>query len=83
MCGPGDSGGCPCTCATRTTPVRSGSGTARATATRTTREIGVVAQQYLPDELQAKRYYEPTNHGQERDVQARLEKIRRILDGTA
>ena len=27
------------------------------------------------------RYYEPTNHGQERDVQARLEKIRRILDG--
>ncbi len=46
-------------------------------------EIGVVAQQYLPDELKAKRYYEPTNHGQERDVQARLEKIRRILDGTA
>lgn len=46
-------------------------------------EIGVVAQQYLPDELQAKRYYEPTNHGQERDVQARLEKIRRILDGNA
>jgi putative ATPase len=46
-------------------------------------EIGVVAQQYLPDELKAKRYYEPTNHGQERDVQARLEKIRRILDGNA
>jgi putative ATPase len=44
-------------------------------------EIGVVAQQHLPDELQGKRYYEPTNHGQERDVQARLEKIRRILDG--
>lgn len=42
-------------------------------------EVGVVAQQYLPDELAAKRYYEPTNHGQERDVQARLEKIRRIL----
>jgi len=44
-------------------------------------EIGVVAQQHLPDELRGKRYYEPTNHGQERDVQARLEKIRRILDG--
>jgi putative ATPase len=44
-------------------------------------EIGVVAQQYLPDELVGRRYYEPTNHGQERDVQARLEKIRRILDG--
>ncbi len=42
-------------------------------------EVGVVAQQYLPDELVATRYYEPTNHGQERDVQARLEKIRRIL----
>ncbi|WP_375384651.1 replication-associated recombination protein A [uncultured Microbacterium sp.] len=44
-------------------------------------EIGVVAQQYLPDELRGRRYYEPTSHGQERDVQARLEKIRRILDG--
>jgi putative ATPase len=44
-------------------------------------EVGVVAQQYLPDELRGRRYYTPTNHGQERDVQARLEKIRRILDG--
>ncbi len=42
-------------------------------------EVGVVAQQYLPDELASKRYYEPTTHGQERDVQARLDKIRRIL----
>jgi putative ATPase len=44
-------------------------------------EIGIVAQQHLPDELRGRRYYEPTNHGAERDVQARLEKIRRILDG--
>lgn len=44
-------------------------------------DIGVVAQQYLPDTLRGVRYYEPTAHGQERDVQARLEKIRRILDG--
>ena len=44
-------------------------------------EIGVVPQQYLPDELRGKRYYEPTSHGAERDVQARLEKIRRIVDG--
>ncbi|MBD8477455.1 MULTISPECIES: replication-associated recombination protein A [unclassified Microbacterium] len=44
-------------------------------------EIGIVTQQYLPDELRGKRYYEPTNHGTERDVSARLEKIRRILDG--
>jgi len=42
-------------------------------------EVGVVAQQYLPDDLVTRRYYEPTNHGQERDVQARLDKIRRIL----
>lgn len=44
-------------------------------------DIGVSAQEYLPDELRGRRYYEPTNHGQERDVQARLEKIRRILAG--
>jgi putative ATPase len=46
-------------------------------------DVGVVAQQYLPDELTSKRYYEPTNHGQERDVQARLDKIRRILGSGA
>jgi len=44
-------------------------------------EIGIVTQQYLPDELVGKRYYEPTSHGAERDVSARLEKIRRILEG--
>lgn len=44
-------------------------------------DIGVVAQQYLPDELRGIHYYEPTNHGAERDVQARLEKIRRIVNG--
>jgi putative ATPase len=42
-------------------------------------DVGVVAQQHLPDDLKDRRYYEPTNHGQERDVQVRLEKIRRIL----
>ncbi|MFZ8757371.1 replication-associated recombination protein A [Microbacterium sp. HMH0099] len=44
-------------------------------------EIGIVAQQYLPDELRGTRYYQPTSHGAERDVAARLEKIRRILEG--
>ncbi|WP_396822980.1 replication-associated recombination protein A [Microbacterium trichothecenolyticum] len=44
-------------------------------------EIGVAPQQYLPDELRGRRYYEPKALGAERDVQARLEKIRRILDG--
>ena len=44
-------------------------------------EIGVAAQQYLPDELRDRRYYEPKPLGSERDVQARLERIRRILRG--
>lgn len=44
-------------------------------------EIGIVAQQYLPDELRGKQYYQPTSHGAEREVSTRLEKIRRILDG--
>ncbi|KJL35732.1 Replication-associated recombination protein A [Microbacterium ginsengisoli] len=42
-------------------------------------DLGVAAQQYLPDPLVGRRYYTPTAHGQERDVQARLERIRRIL----
>ncbi len=44
-------------------------------------EIGVSTQQYLPDELVGRRYYNPKALGAERDVQARLEKIRRILEG--
>ena len=46
-------------------------------------DIGVVAQQYLPDPLVGHRYYEPTSHGHERDVSARLDRIRRILDGSS
>ncbi len=42
-------------------------------------EIGIAAQQYLPDELRGRRYYEPTAHGLERDISARVEKIRKIL----
>ncbi|MDN3310495.1 replication-associated recombination protein A [Microbacterium oryzae] len=44
-------------------------------------DVGVVPQQYLPDELVGTRYYEPTQHGGEREVSARLERIRRILEG--
>ncbi|MCU1583628.1 MAG: ATPase related to the helicase subunit [Microbacteriaceae bacterium] len=44
-------------------------------------ELGVVEQQYLPDELQSTRYYEPTEHGNEREVSARLQKLRRIIHG--
>ncbi|XEO21838.1 replication-associated recombination protein A [Buchananella felis] len=42
---------------------------------------GVVAQQYLPDELAGARYYEPTTRGREADVAARLPKLREILTG--
>ncbi|MCR8670652.1 replication-associated recombination protein A [Agrococcus sp. HG114] len=44
---------------------------------------GVAAQQHLPDPLVGRRYYEPGAHGYERDVAARLERIRRILAGDA
>jgi putative ATPase len=44
-------------------------------------EIGIAPQQYLPDDLRGRRYYEPKPLGAERDVVARLERIRRILDG--
>jgi putative ATPase len=44
-------------------------------------DLGVVAQQYLPDELRGTRYYTPTSHGNERDVAARLEKLRTIIGG--
>jgi len=46
-------------------------------------EHGVATQQYLPDELVGTRYYDPTAHGYERDVAARLERIRAILRGGA
>ncbi|MGV8968034.1 MAG: replication-associated recombination protein A [Cellulomonas sp.] len=40
----------------------------------------VAAQQYLPDELQGTRYYQPSDRGFERQVSERLGKIRAILD---
>ena len=44
-------------------------------------DFGVVEQQYLPDELRGTEYYQPTNNGNERDVSARLEKLRAIIRG--
>lgn len=40
----------------------------------------VAAQQYLPDTLRGTVYYEPTQHGFERTLTERRERIRRILD---
>jgi len=44
-------------------------------------ELGVVEQQYLPDELRNASYYQPTEHGNERDVSARWDKLKRIIRG--
>lgn len=43
--------------------------------------IGVVSQDYLPESLHGAVYYEPTEHGNEREVSARLVKLRRIVRG--
>jgi putative ATPase len=44
-------------------------------------ERGVLEQDYLPEELSGTVYYEPTEHGNEREISARLAKLRRILRG--
>jgi putative ATPase len=44
-------------------------------------EFGVAEQQYLPDELVGSTYYAPTANGNEREVAARLEKLRRLTRG--
>ena len=43
--------------------------------------IGVSTQQYLPNELEGRRYYSPTPHGNEREVAGRLAKLRDIITG--
>ncbi|ALR12152.1 ATPase AAA [Mycobacteroides saopaulense] len=40
---------------------------------------GVVAQQYPPDELVGADYYQPTDHGNEREIGSRLDKLRAII----
>ncbi|MDG3011286.1 replication-associated recombination protein A [Rhodococcus sp. D2-41] len=42
---------------------------------------GVLAQQYPPDELVGVDYYEPTARGAEREISARIGKLRRIIRG--
>jgi putative ATPase len=40
---------------------------------------GVAAQQYLPDDLAAARYYDPTDRGAERGMAERLDRLRTLL----
>ncbi|CAM4064466.1 replication-associated recombination protein A [Nocardia ninae] len=42
---------------------------------------GVLAQQYPPDELVGVDYYQPTDHGNEREIGPRVDKLRRIIRG--
>lgn len=42
---------------------------------------GVAAQEYLPKELTGTRYYAPTGNGYERELSARLERLRALLQG--
>ncbi|MFD6135949.1 replication-associated recombination protein A, partial [Isoptericola sp. NPDC060257] len=40
----------------------------------------IAAQQYLPDELSGRRYYDPSDRGFEKQVTDRVARIRQILD---
>jgi putative ATPase len=42
---------------------------------------GIVAQQYAPDVVQGREYYQPTERGAEREVSERLHRLRQILKG--
>ena len=42
----------------------------------------VAAQQYPPDDLVGRDYYEPTINGAERDIATRLERLRKIIRGS-
>ena len=47
------------------------------------RPEGIVAQQYAPDAVAGRAYYEPTTHGMESRYAERHARIRAILDGSA
>ncbi|MFD1212440.1 replication-associated recombination protein A [Arthrobacter sp. GCM10027362] len=43
---------------------------------------GIARQQYPPDDLVGRNYYEPTANGTEREIGPRLERLRKIVRGT-
>ena len=79
MCAPARSGASPSHCATPTTRASRGPGLGSQYSHAA--DWGVARPPYLPDELVGTQYYQPTGYGNERDVAARLEKIRAILRG--
>ena len=44
-------------------------------------DLGVVAQQYAPDDVVGREYYQPTDRGLERELSPRLTRLRQILRG--
>ena len=42
---------------------------------------GIARQQYAPDDLVGRDYYQPTGNGAEREISSRLERLRRIIRG--
>ncbi|WP_229659743.1 replication-associated recombination protein A [Tersicoccus solisilvae] len=42
---------------------------------------GVAAQQYAPDDLVGREYYQPTDRGAEREITTRVDRLRQILRG--
>lgn len=42
---------------------------------------GIALQQYAPDDLVGRDYYQPTDRGAERDIASRLSRLRRIIRG--
>ncbi len=43
--------------------------------------LGVATQQYAPDPVRGRRYYRPTERGFERELGARVRRLREIIDG--
>ena len=62
----------------RRTPARRSSAAARATTTRTTTREGVSEQELMPDEAIGERFLELSEHGEERELRERFERIRQI-----
>jgi putative ATPase len=44
-------------------------------------DLGVLAQQYAPDDIVGREYYRPTDRGMERELGTRLARLRQILRG--
>jgi putative ATPase len=43
---------------------------------------GIATQQYAPDDLVGRNYYEPTTNGAEREISARVDRLRKIIRGS-